>query len=96
MKPSTGWPFISRMQVGMLRMPNAWASCCSWSESILTSLKRPAYSASSFSSIGPITLQGPHQGAQKSTSTGWVMEAAMTSASKFSSVTSIMAWDCAP
>ncbi|EWS64773.1 hypothetical protein Y695_01985 [Hydrogenophaga sp. T4] len=42
MKPSTGWPFMSSTQVGMLRMPKAWASCCSSSESIFTSLKRPA------------------------------------------------------
>jgi hypothetical protein len=37
-----------------------------------------------------MTLHGPHQGAQKSTSTGTVIEAAMTSDSKFSRVTSIM------
>ena len=91
MKPSTGWPFMSNTQVGMLRMPNMLASCCSWSESILTSLKRPSYAVSSFSSTGPSDLQGPHQGAQKSTSTGTLIEAATTSASKFSRVTSIMA-----
>jgi hypothetical protein len=39
---------------------------------------------------GPSDLQGPHQGAQKSTSTGTFIEAATTSASKFSTVTSIM------
>src|SRR5688500_3630092 len=37
-----------------------------------------------------MTLQGPHQGAQKSTSTGCVIEAAITSDSKFSIVTSII------
>ncbi len=37
-----------------------------------------------------MTLQGPHQGAQKSTSTGVCIEALITSASKFSIVTSIM------
>jgi hypothetical protein len=35
-----------------------------------------------FPSSGPITLQGPHHGAQKSTSTGTVAEAATTSAVK--------------
>src|SRR3569832_2265687 len=40
--------------------------------------------------MGPITLQGPHQVAQKSTSTGWRIEASMTSLSKFSMVTSII------
>ena len=79
MKPSTGLPSIISTQVGMLRIPKAWLSSCSWSESILTSLKRPAYCASTFSSKGPITLHGPHQGAQKSTSTGVVAEASMTS-----------------
>src|SRR5690606_8131032 len=39
---------------------------------------------------GPSALHGPHHGAQKSTSTGWVAEAAMTSCSKFSRVTSII------
>ena len=91
MKPSTGWPFFIRTMVGMLRMPKAPASCCSSSELILASLKAPPYSVSSFSRMGPIALQGPHQGAQKSTSTGWVMEAATTSCSKFSMVMSIMA-----
>jgi hypothetical protein len=38
-----------------------------------------------------MTLQGPHQGAQKSTSTGVCMEASMTSASKLAMVTLIMA-----
>ena len=38
-------------------------------------------------------LQGAHQGAQKSTSTGMVMEAAMTSSSKLATVTSIMVLD---
>jgi hypothetical protein len=40
--------------------------------------------------MGPSDLQGPHQGAQKSTSTGVVMEAAITSCSKVAMVTSIM------
>jgi hypothetical protein len=52
-----GLAAMSSTQVGMLRMPNMPASCCSWSESILASLKRPAYSTSSFSSTGPSVLQ---------------------------------------
>ena len=59
---------------------------------ILASVKRPAYSVSSFSSTGISCLHGPHQGAQKSTSTGVVCEATITSDSKFSVVMSIMAW----
>jgi hypothetical protein len=34
------------------------------------------------SRIGPSVRHGPHQGAQKSTMTGWVMEASTTSAMK--------------
>ena len=41
-----------------------------------------------FSSTGPNCLQGPHQGAQKSTITGAVIEASMTSAMKVWSVAS--------
>jgi hypothetical protein len=33
---------INSTQVGMLRIPKADEICCSWSESIFTSLKRPA------------------------------------------------------
>jgi 5-(carboxyamino)imidazole ribonucleotide mutase len=40
--------------------------------------------------MGPSVLHGPHQGAQKSTSTGVCIEAAITSVSKFCTVTSIM------
>ncbi|MCY1546040.1 hypothetical protein D9M68_820150 [compost metagenome] len=38
-----------------------------------------------------MTLHGPHQGAQKSTSTGVCIEASMTSVSKLAMVTLIMA-----
>ena len=37
---------------------------------ILTSFTLPCEAATTFSSTGPSCLQGPHQGAQKSTSTG--------------------------
>src|SRR5690348_1651994 len=66
----------------MLRTPNMPASCCSLSQSIFASLNAPAYSPASFSRIGPSVLQGPHQVAQKSTSTGVVSEACNTSISK--------------
>ena len=90
MKPSAGLPSLSKTQVGMLRMPKACESCCSSSELIFTNLKRPAYSTSSFSKMGPKDLHGPHHGAQKSTNTGTWVEAAITSASKLATVTSIM------
>jgi hypothetical protein len=38
---------------------------------ILTSLTAPFAARTTFSSTGVSCLQGPHQGAQKSTSTGW-------------------------
>src|SRR3954468_9619488 len=55
-----------------------------------TSLNRPPYSRSSFSISGPSDLQGPHQGAQKSTMTGTSMEASITSRSNEDNVASIM------
>ena len=89
-KPFTGCPLIISTQVGMLWMRKAWPSCGSASVSIFTSLNRPLYSASICSSRGPSTLQGPHQGAQKSTSTGVCMDASMTSVSKVAIPTLIM------
>ena len=78
-KPSTGWPSLNSTQNGMLRTPNICSagrrSRGSSSESSLASLKRPAYSASSFSSTGPSALHGPHHGAQMSSSTGCAIEA---------------------
>src|SRR3954454_6110757 len=63
----------------------------SWFSSTLTftSFHLPPASASSFSSIGPRLLQGPHHGAQKSTSTGASVDAVMTSCSKVARVVSI-------
>src|SRR5579864_8787274 len=56
----------------------------SWFSSILTltSLTAPLASATAFSSEGPSVLQGPHQGAQKSTITGTSRLASSTSAAK--------------
>ena len=48
----------------------------------------PAFSAATFSMIGPSTRHGPHQGAQKSTTTGTVFERSRTSVAKVASVTS--------
>ena len=46
---------------------------------ILTSLTAPLAAFTTFSRIGVSCLQGPHQGAQKSTSTGWRLDSSMTS-----------------
>src|SRR5690348_14634991 len=66
----------------MLRTPNMPASCCSLSQSVMSCVNAPPYSPASFSRIGPSVLHGPHQVAQKSTSTGVVSEACSTSVSK--------------
>ena len=55
---------------------------------ILTRVTLPLESATAFSSTGASCLQGPHQGAQKSTRTGWRVDAANTSALKDAVVTS--------
>src|SRR4051812_48673558 len=71
----------------MLRIWN----CCarSWFSSVLTltTLTLPSFSSASCSSTGPSARQGPHQGAQKSTSTGCEAEAVTTSAAKLAVVT---------
>src|SRR6476660_8235991 len=56
----------------------------------LTSLTAPLASATAFSSDGPSVLQGPHQGAQKSTITGTLREASSTSAANVSSELSLI------
>src|SRR5260370_21458213 len=79
---STARPLRKANTAGIERTLNAAASSWFSSELTFTSLKRPAYSRSSFSSIGPRDLHGPHHGAQKSTSTGTAAEASRTSRSK--------------
>src|SRR3974390_229357 len=49
---------------------------------ILASLTLPLADFTAFSRIGVSCLQGPHQGAQKSTSTGCFLDASMTSLTK--------------
>ncbi len=50
---------------------------------ILTSRTLPPAARTTRSMIGPSCLQGPHQGAQKSTMTGWLRDASITSFMKF-------------
>src|SRR6266498_3607071 len=68
-----------------------WRSASSWfaSTSTLTSSNSPARASASRSSTGPSMRQGPHQAAQKSTTTGTWCERSSTSRSKLSVVTSI-------
>jgi hypothetical protein len=74
----------------MLRTANCAASPGSWSELIFTTRNLPAYASSSRSSSGPRIRHGPHQGAQKSTSTGMERDASITSRSKLLALASIM------
>src|SRR4029453_3033741 len=58
--------------------------------SIFTSFTAPLAAPTAFSSAGPSWRQGPHQVAQKSTITGVVRLASITSATKLASVPSLM------
>jgi len=89
MKPSTGWPFLKAMTAGMDWMPSCPATAGCSSMFIFTSRTLPRASATTFSRAGCNCLQGPHQGAQKSTSTGWFRESWITSAVKLLVVTSL-------
>src|SRR5438132_623898 len=57
---------------------------------ILTSFTLPLAARTTFSRIGVSCLQGPHQGAQKSMSTGWCFDSSMTSFTKVLVVVSLM------
>ncbi len=91
MKPSTGWPFWNAMTAGMDWMPSCPAIAGCSSMFILTSFTAPPAAATTFSSAGCSCLHGPHQGAQKSTSTGSFRDSWMTSAVKLAVVTSLTA-----
>lgn len=78
---------------GMLRTRNACESSGFSSELTFTTLTLPAYWAPTFSRIGVSARHGPHQGAQKSITTGMPIEASITSASKVAVVTSITSND---
>ena len=84
---ATTCPFRNAFTAGMPRMPNSSASFGLASTSTLAN--RTARSEVAASSTGVSALQGPHQSAQKSTITGCSAEAAITSAAKVSSLTSI-------
>src|SRR5215217_1016393 len=77
------------MMVGMLRMPKRLAISPASSVFSLATLALPSYSFAISSTTGPTMRHGPHQGAQKSTSTVPVWF--RTSCSKFSLVNSTTA-----
>src|SRR5205814_6403698 len=73
---------------GMPWMLNCMARVGFSSVFTFTISTRPPSAAISFSRSGPSTRQGPHQGAQKSTTTGRSAERASTASAKFASPTS--------
>src|SRR5918994_4680047 len=90
MKPSSGWPFEKAMTAGMDWMPS-WPGICGCSSMfILTSFTLPPAALTAFSSTGVSCLHGPHQGAQKSTSTGCFIDSVITSWRKVAVVVSLM------
>ena len=82
MKPSTGRPSWKANTAGIDWTP-IWPGICGWSSMLsLTSLTAPFAARTAFSRIGVSCRQGPHHGAQKSTSTGTSREASITSRMK--------------
>ena len=82
MKPSTGCPLSKANTAGIDWMRSCCAISGFSSMLILTSVTLPPASLTVFSRIGASCLQGPHQGAQKSTITGVCCDASITSAAK--------------
>src|ERR1700733_253086 len=80
-------PCLKTINVGIDMMLNLIAVCWFSSMFILTTLSTSARSPALSSTTGETRRQGPHQGAQKSTSTG--SSDSSTSASKLLSVTSV-------
>ena len=80
------WPFLKRIIVGIERT-SYWAAVSWFSSTLSLTTCRSSRSSAISSSTGATTRHGPHQGAQKSTSTG--LSDSRTSAWKFASVTSL-------
>jgi len=86
---STGWPPTTATTIGMDWTPNAWAIRGLASTSTLARTQAPLPASASRSSTGESCLQGPHQVAQRSTTTGTCNDRSRTSAWKLCSVTSM-------
>lgn len=85
-KESTTCPFLKAKTEGMDCTPKAWAVRGFLSTSTATNSTDPALSSTTFSKMGVKTRQGPHQAAQRSTTTGNVAERSRTLALKVASV----------
>jgi pimeloyl-ACP methyl ester carboxylesterase len=88
---STTSPSRMAFTAGMPRMSKRRASSGFSSVSILASTTSPSCRAATASRIGLSDRHGPHQAAQKSTTTGVVRERSTTSVAKVCSVTSMTA-----
>ena len=73
MKPSTGWPFLKAMTAGIDWMPS-WPAIDGMVVDVHLDQLDPAAGRLDrpFRATGVSCLHGPHHGAQKSTSTGWL------------------------
>ena len=75
-------PFLNAFTAGMPWILKSWEMRGFSSVSIFASTTLPSRFSAAFSSAGPSWRHGPHQGAQKSTTTGSSLERSSTSAAK--------------
>lgn len=83
-------PFLKRITVGMLTMPNSLESSSSLSTFTLPTFILPSFSSAISARVGASILHGPHQSAQKSTRTGTTEFKTSDSKLAFVTVTSII------
>jgi len=88
MNSSTISPFLKSFTAGIDITPYFAAASALSSVDAFAKMNFPSYSFATFSNVGFSIMQGPHQLAQKSTTTGVVFDFSITSAWKFASVTS--------
>lgn len=91
--PSTTCPSLRAYTAGIDWTWNIEAILGFSSTLTLTRSTCPSVAATTRSRIGPSVRQGPHHGAQRSTTTGTSRDRVSTSCSKFASVTSVIGLD---
>ena len=89
--PSTGWPLSKAMTAGIDWMPSWPANLGMLVDVHLDQRDLAAGIGDSLLQRGASCLHGPHHGAQKSTRTGWRVDAVRTSARNEADVTSLTA-----
>jgi hypothetical protein len=90
MKPSSGWPFLKAITAGDRLDPELAGDLRVVVDVHLDQAHLALGRPHGLFENGVSCLQGPHQGAQKSTSTGTVREASSTSALKLAVVASLI------